>query len=163
MRKILVCFVPAFLALLANCGRKESDQTSHKAPESPYSETAAALANAVNRNDVEALRVLLGKGVNPNIVFLDGTTVLHAAAGMGKLECVRLLLKHGADPNILSPRGNALHFALYADRPDIVQLLLDNDADVDAKDSGGHTPLDRARENKLEQSTKLIEGAKNRE
>jgi len=158
---LLPCLLIALAAALAGCGKDESGTPSASSPDSPFSENAKALANALNHNDTATLRRLLQNGINPNIVLLDGTTVLHAAAGMGRTECVRLLLAHGADVNIVSPRGNPLHFATrYSqDNSDIVHLLLDAGVKLDAKDSNGNTPLDNARKNNLEQSVELIEKA----
>jgi hypothetical protein len=135
--------------------------SSQKPPESPFSKTAFAFGNAINTNDVGAMRKLLEDGANPNIVYLNGTTVLDCAACMGRTECVRLLLDHGANPNVLSSTGNALHsVTMYStDYPDIVRLLLEDGVDIRAKDSEGNTALDNARKNKLKKSIALIENA----
>jgi len=158
---LLPCLLIALAVALAGCGKDEPETPSASSPDGPFSENAKALSNALNNDDAAALRGLLQKGINPNIVMLDGTTVLHAAAGMGRTECVRLLLAHGADINIVSPRGNPLHFATrYShDNPDIVRLLLDAGVKTDMKDSDGNTPLDNARKNNLGQSIELIEKA----
>ena len=75
IRQLLIQFTIAVLIIPTGGCRKESANTA----ESPFSETATQLADAVNNNRVEALRQLLESGVNPDIVMLDGTTFLHSA------------------------------------------------------------------------------------
>jgi len=107
-----------------------------------------ALADAVNRKDLAALKKVLQAGANPNIVMMDGTTVLHAAAGMGQRQCVALLLEHGADPGIADNRGRtALYMAVISEDSETLEELIKAGANPAVKDRAGKTPLDRAREN----------------
>jgi ankyrin repeat protein len=58
---------------------------------------------------------------------------------------VRKLLKSGYDVNAQDKKGwTPLHVAAEYNLKDIVQLLLDNGADVHLKDSWGNIPLMRA-------------------
>jgi cytohesin len=112
-----------------------------------FSDGAKALTDAVNNNRPEDIRQMTATGVNPNAVMLDGTTVLHAACGMGKVECVKALLDGGADVHIADAKGRTpLHFVaefgMSSDaQKDITTLLLQAGANPNAKDAEGNTPL----------------------
>jgi len=72
------------------------------------------------------------------------------AAERGNSNKVRELLKRGglkANPNTRDELGNTpLHLAAYNGFLDVVRLLLERGADVDARDNKGRAPLDIARE-----------------
>ena len=74
-----------------------------------------------------------------------GRTVLHVAAFRGYADVVDVLIKE--DDGVISIQDNenrtALHYALYAKdvNIDIVKKLIENGADVDAKEVGGKTAL----------------------
>jgi ankyrin repeat protein len=55
----------------------------------PFRETS-------NRTPVEALKVLLAAGANPNAKAPDGSTPLHQASDRGSLEMIRVLVEAGA-------------------------------------------------------------------
>lgn len=61
------------------------------------------------------LEKCLKKGLNPNLVYTDGTkmTPLHHAAFLGLAEVVKLLLAHGADYKAVDGKGHAARW--YAD------------------------------------------------
>jgi ankyrin repeat protein len=56
---------------------------------------------------------------------------------------IRFLLDNGADPNLQEPRygWNALMWALYHGRTDVVRLLLDHGADPNLQTKHGRTAL----------------------
>jgi ankyrin repeat protein len=92
----------------------------------------------------EVIRYLLSKGANPNTQTNEnGSSVLAGLAFVNEVECVRLLLQHGADPD----RGRAesmetpLHHALAGDGasscPELIQILIDHGADVNARTKPG--------------------------
>lgn len=65
-----------------------------------YSENkfhACPLQSAAAASQLEAARVLLTKGANPNCRGDGGYSPLHEAAASGQLELARLLLQHQAD------------------------------------------------------------------
>jgi ankyrin repeat protein len=58
-----------------------------------------------NRNPVDAVKLLLEAGANPNAKTPDGDTALHLAAFAGKLDIVRALVEGGADMNVKDAAG----------------------------------------------------------
>ncbi|OJJ36228.1 hypothetical protein ASPWEDRAFT_184170 [Aspergillus wentii DTO 134E9] len=106
------------------------------------------LVEAVQKQHIKMVRLLLDHGANPNKIGRYGTP-LQAAVSGGRIEIVRYLLDAGADINQKRDDGRtALTDALEAGYFDIVQLLLDNGADMEPKGfvlciaaKCGHYPL----------------------
>ena len=93
-------------------------------------------------------RALLAHGADPELCNDRGQTPLAAAAFKGDLAMVRLLLQHGANVNVngTGPDGKtALMMAAMFNRTDIVELLIAQGADPDARDASGMSALDAAR------------------
>ena len=95
----------------------------------------------------EAVRVLLDHGANVNAEDEWGRSPLqivlkHSSINDDSLSLVQLLAKHDADVN--KQDGNRitpLHVAAYRQHLELVRVLLDNGASVDAKNIWGSTPL----------------------
>ena len=68
-----------------------------------------------------------------------GDTPLMTAALGGNLEIARMLIERGVPVN--QPGWTALHYCAAAGKADMCQLLLDKDADIDARSPNGTTPL----------------------
>ena len=66
---------------------------------------------------------------------------IHTAARKGDVDTVRELLDQGEDINRNSRNGAPLHVAILADRQEVVELLIANNADVNALSSTFGTPL----------------------
>nr|XP_018903477.1 PREDICTED: delta-latroinsectotoxin-Lt1a-like [Bemisia tabaci] len=95
---------------------------------------------AVDDSNLHLLEGLLSR--KPDISNTDGRPLLHLAAMRCCLELVRALLDHGANVTQLSSlRETPLHYAVMGGSPEIVQLLCERGADVDANDWDGFTPL----------------------
>ena len=101
---------------------------------------------------------LLKEGVNPNFsVLVDlhmyETTPLLGAALVNNEELMRLLLKYGADVNYrLKDGATILHSYLLRTRLsdcDIVELLCEAGADVNAANNAGYVPLHYCHEHKV--------------
>ena len=116
--------------------------------------TPFLLAAAVT--DLSAMRVLVEGGADPTMTTKEGLTPLMVAAGMGvdrgrnptaeqqknSLEAVRLALRLGGSVNAADFLGRtALHGAAYYGLNDVVQFLVENGADLEAKDFHGQTAL----------------------
>ena len=129
------------------------------------------LLRAAKAGDVPAVKLLLAHGANPNLPNLYGTTPIMAAAGLSSneidtrgrfktqadaVEAINLLVRAGGDVNAREtrtcpPNGffcisgqTALHGAALWGWNDVVKALVANNADLNAKDAKGNTPLDSA-------------------
>ena len=116
---------------------------------------ATAFLFAAKAGDVEAMRLLLKLGADPNINTGTNITPLMAAAGIAwasnqeraseehVLEAVKLLVEEcGADVNFVADTGEtAMHAAAYRGANSVVQYLFDKGAKLDVVDKSGRTPL----------------------
>lgn len=122
-------------------------------PEIAKSLRAAAgeldLFEAAALGDCSRLREILGSdAMQVWAVSADGWTPLHLAAAFAGPDTVRLLLEHGAHAHQVShnpQRNQALHAAIaLGDSLEIVCLLLEAGANVNASQAGGFAPLHQA-------------------
>jgi uncharacterized protein len=106
-----------------------------------------AIEAALVVGDLDALRTCFGgNSAFPNVHDpLTGTALLALAIYRSPLPMVRTLLEMGADPNYEPLDGfPAVYAALSTDRPDrhtLIELLLDQGADVNARGINDYTPL----------------------
>jgi len=106
--------------------------------------------------DHEILRLLAASGADPMAKTGSNTTALMLAAGLqifsigedsgtneDALEAVKVCLELGNDVNAVDNNGEtALHGAAWRGANDIVKLLVEKGARLDARDKKGHwTPL----------------------
>jgi outer membrane protein assembly factor BamB len=78
---------------------------------------------------------------------LNSKAKIHMAAQYGNLKLVRSLLDSGVSANAPHPQDQSgpLIFAVIGGNPDVVRLLIERGADIDAKTKEGKTALDIAR------------------
>jgi ankyrin repeat protein len=122
-------------------------------------EGTTPLLRAARVADAAAMRLLLEGGADPNRRPRNGTTALILAAGAAAREggtrpdrvstdtirAVELCLAHGADVNAATTAGEtALHAAAARGSDEIISLLVQRGAKLDARDKSGRTPLDVA-------------------
>jgi ankyrin repeat protein len=83
------------------------------------------LANAIAHSDLDAVRMLLERGVDPNAVGAQRIpALLFAIRARRSAEIVKALLAAGADPHAHTPEGqSAYKYALLAGLPEIAELL----------------------------------------
>lgn len=117
---------------------------------------ATAFVRAAQSGDTTLMRLLLDYGADPMIPTDFNDTALTAAAGIGWVdgvtfewsseettEAVRMLLELGLDPNARNNDGRTpLMGAAHKGRNDIVRLLVDNGAQLDARDYGSRDTED---------------------
>ncbi|KAK4186822.1 ankyrin repeat-containing domain protein [Podospora australis] len=96
-----------------------------------------------NTDDHSAVWYLLQKGASTTIPDNMGRSPLHCAAIAGHQKSTCLLAERGV--GMVDSEGmTALHWAAYYGYTRILEILLDNNADIDVKDNKGSTPLHRA-------------------
>jgi ankyrin repeat protein len=125
----------------------------------------SAFGRALQAQDVDALKVMVAKGANVNLVGDAGTPLMTMMAGGGRFgggfgaqpaafrfagvrsapEAAKLLIAAGADVNLQRANGDtALHLAAAAGNVVMIQLLADSGAKFDIRNAGGFTALDAA-------------------
>lgn len=92
------------------------------------------------------MNLLVSYGADPNTVDITGrTTVLHAVDSHS-IPCLRIVLEAGGNPNPALPKGmfrsSPLTAAGRAGMPEMLKLLLQFDADPNARNPEGFTALD---------------------
>jgi uncharacterized protein len=118
---------------------------------------STAFFRAAASSDVEAMKLLVAHGADPNLPSLGGTTPLIVAAGLGWvgnfssnapgqwMNAVKFCLEHGADVNAVDAKGyTALHGAAIRGDNDLVLYLIDKGAKIDAVTKAGDTVADMA-------------------
>jgi len=120
-------------------------------------EGATPLMRASRSGDAPSMRLLLEAGADPKLTTKDGSNALMFAAGVGyrdkntrgtdaeALEALKVAIGAGLDFNEANSKGEtALHGASLRGGDIIVQFLVDNGAQINAKTRQGFTPLDVA-------------------
>lgn len=103
------------------------------------------LIYATAQNQIDTVRLLLGKGVNVNATNNNNATALHVASFLGNTEITTALLSMGANPNIRDNNGKiALHYAVNNSNPALVKMLILNQSNPNVIDHNHQTPLDYA-------------------
>jgi len=102
-------------------------------------------------DELEAARLLLKKGANPNVIgHWPDKSPLFLAVEHGNEKMIDLLLAYGADINQkgeLIPAAadySAIHYAAYKGDTELALLLLDKGADVNIRGANKRTPLHKA-------------------
>ncbi len=108
--------------------------------------TSTPLLTAVAMNHVEAVRILLTAGADPNVRDNEGDSPLRVCADKGYVEMARLLLLCGGTKTIDEWGGEramtALGLAARGLHVEMVKLLLAHGADPQGRDVDRFTPLD---------------------
>ena len=115
-----------------------------------FEDGATAFIRAGQSSDTVLMRLLLKYGADPKAATANGDNALTASAGIGwvegvtyersakeNFEAIRMLLDLGIDPSYANNEGRtALMGAAMKGRSDVIQLLVDRGAKLDARDKG---------------------------
>jgi ankyrin repeat protein len=134
---------------------QEGKQTV-QAPNEVSFEGATPVALAAEVNNLDAIKLLVEAGADPNIPTANGMTPLIFSAGGGTdeqrprplderalaVQTARYLVEHGADVNAAGDfRWTALHMAAYQGLNDVIEYLISKGAKTEVFDELGQTPL----------------------
>ena len=112
---------------------------------------------AGNSAEIAIIQTLLAAGADPRLTTADGTTPLMMAAGLGRStfdpslrrglrshsaeDAVKVLLEAGVDVNGVNEADfTALHGATFRGLNEVIQILVDHGANINARDFRGRTP-----------------------
>jgi len=123
-----------------------------------FEDGATPFLRAAQSGDVALMKLLLAHGANPKIFTAHDVTPLAVAAGIGwvegvtfewspeqSVEAVKMCLDLGIDPNVADDEGRtALHGAAHKGRVEVIQLLADHGAKLDAHDGGSRDSVNGA-------------------
>jgi len=145
--------------------------TEKEKPEPKLKKQMYPFHQAAAHGDVDQVKLLISNGADVNAKAEKEMTPLHYAAKAGKMEMVQLLIKAGADVNAKDQNGltplvktasrniaelliakgtdidagegywTALHNAVRFRHRDTTELLIQNGANVNAKNNDGKTPV----------------------
>ena len=91
--------------------------------------------------DLDMIRLLAEAGADINAINDVGEWALRNAAWEGEAEAVAYLLSEGAKPNLTSTGETAIHMGVCSDKIEVVRLLLEAGANINATDVDGWTCL----------------------
>jgi hypothetical protein len=127
-----------------------------------YEDGATAFWRAAQSSDRELMKLLLAHGADPKLGTSGAkggnVSPLAVAAGVGwvegityewspeaNLETIKMLLDLGLDPNTVDTDGRtALHGAAHKGRNEVVKLLVEHGAKLDAHDFGSRDTVNGA-------------------
>jgi uncharacterized protein len=111
---------------------------------------------AAAASDLEAMRMLVEAGADPNVRDTLGVTPLMVAVGAHQyesrlppesrmIEAVKLCMDLGNNPDATDEGGqSAAHYAVQMGADEVLQFLIEHGAKPDVADRRGRTPLDIA-------------------
>ena len=110
-------------------------------PDYPADRIGSGLMIAAWEGNLAMLELFQKHGARIDLSNRYDEQALQLAAWKGHLEAVKWLLVHGASVNRRGSRWSALHYAAFADREDVLRLLIERGGDLNARSPNGSTPL----------------------
>lgn len=101
----------------------------------------SALHKAVEKNNQEMVEYLLKNGADINLNIRANNTALHLAAWHGYASLVEYLIANNARMTTNKKGMSPLHMASHRGHEEVVKVLIDAGADINAKTLAYKTPL----------------------
>ncbi|PTL37802.1 WG repeat-containing protein [Alkalicoccus saliphilus] len=124
-----------------------------------------ALTAATENNNNDAVDYLLENGADPNIIYENGRSALETAVREDNPSIISTLIANGADINFVYYESNEktlLHLGVDTDySTNTLKALIEEGADLNARDMNGNTPLITAANNYNYNYDYIEEGAEN--
>jgi len=114
---------------------------------------STALSTAVAEDNAETIKVLIDSGADTNVKDSAGRPLFVSAAADGHADGVKLLIKKVTDPTL---KDLALQTASYGGHATVVKILIENGANVNAKDSKGNSAVVYAAEGGNDNVVKIL-------
>lgn len=124
-----------------------------------YDVNSTALRWAARRNDLEAAKLLLERGADPNFQALLLVVPLEEAVAGQRLAMTRLLLACGADPNLAGLGPPPLFNAASLGNAVLTRELMAAGANVNSRLGSGETPLTFAKERNHLEIVRILQAA----
>ena len=105
---------------------------------------ALNLLTSSKEGNLERVRDLLSKGVDPTSPWQSHWRPLCNAINEGHSDVIKILLEAGANPHGIDNTKSPLHYAVWKGNTDAVKMLLDAGADPNKEKFREETPLDLA-------------------
>ena len=99
------------------------------------------LFRAVNGGNLEVISLLLDNGFTVDMKNSWGATPTVYAARTGNVDVIKFLASRGSDLKAVNGNFSLLHDAVFSDRVEAIEYLLDQGLGVDALHGEGSTPL----------------------
>lgn len=147
MNRTLICLGLLGLASLSGCATTSEPSAATTTAETPAAAPAEELVtffvNEARSGHLDKVKEALAAGVPVDTVDSVDQTALIAAASKDQLEIAKVLLAHGADPNAHDPAGwtPLIHATYFGSSLDLISLLVDKGANVNAQNDRGVTAL----------------------
>ena len=123
-------------------------------PKMKSDEGVPLLVDSLGNNCLQSAREILKNGGDANATLPNGVSILAIAAQNDAVDAVKLLLEFHADINKQNPDGTyPIHFARTKE---VLSVMLDHGANIDAKDKMGGTPLFFAVAEKRTEAVKFL-------
>ena len=134
--------------LLKAAGAKESERDQEPVDYAQNADNYAreAFNDVIERNDIKDFERLVAAYVNHPLGAAVLPEALRLAVNYSRVEMVKSLLARGVNPNLLTTTTKYTPLMQAASSADLelVKLLIDAGADLNAQDESGHTALDQA-------------------
>ena len=122
-----------------------------------YEGKSVLMAAAMNSERI--VNFLIEEGADINHKDNNGYSALMTAALIGELEAVKTLIAHGADSDARNNNDETLLMCAALNSPEIVNLFIERDAEVNAESSVGYSVLDYAEMSGQQEIVKIVKTA----